>query len=87
MRKTLCAGLTLALILISAGCGEDTVTAGKADEWNAFVAKSKNGTFLFDRRYMDYHADRFSDHSLMCYHDGKLFAFLAKAPEQININL
>ncbi len=30
MRKTLCAGLTLALILISAGCGEDTVTAGKA---------------------------------------------------------
>ena len=47
-----------------------------ADEWNAFVAKSKNGTFLFDRRYMDYHADRFADHSFMIYHKGRLFALL-----------
>ena len=31
-------------------------SADKADEWNAFVATSKNGTFLFDRRYMDYHS-------------------------------
>ena len=37
------------------------------DEWNNFVAASKNGTFLFDRRYMDYHSDRFTDHSLMFY--------------------
>ena len=37
------------------------------DEWNSFVAASKNGTFLFDRRYMDYHSDRFSDYSLMFY--------------------
>ena len=36
-------------------------TADKADEWNQFVAQSKNGTFLFDRRYMDYHAERFED--------------------------
>ena len=42
-------------------------TAEKADEWNAFVAESKNGTFLFNRGYMDYHADRFVDHSLMFY--------------------
>ena len=40
------------------------------DEWNNFVAASKNGTFLFDRRYMDYHSDRFSDFSLM-FHDEK----------------
>ncbi len=33
--------------------------------WNAFVAASRNGTFLFDRRYMDYHADRFTDASLL----------------------
>ena len=45
-------------------------------EWNAFVAQSKNGTFLFDRRYMDYHRDRFVDSSLMVYRDGKLFALL-----------
>jgi len=36
-----------------------------ADEWNAFVASSKNGTFLLDRNYMDYHSDRFLDHSLL----------------------
>ena len=46
------------------------------DEWNAFVAQSKNGTFLFDRRYMDYHADRFADHSLMAYRNGRLYALL-----------
>lgn len=47
-----------------------------ADEWNQFVRASKNGTFLFDRRFMDYHSDRFSDHSLMCYRDGRLYALL-----------
>jgi len=46
-------------------------------EWDAFVAQSKNGTFLFFRDYMDYHADRFSDHSLMVYDaDGRLYALL-----------
>lgn len=48
----------------------------RADEWNLFVAKSKNGTFLFDRNYMDYHSDRFSDHSLMFYSGGRLLALL-----------
>ena len=47
-----------------------------ADEWNQFVRASKNGTFLFDRRFMDYHSDRFSDHSLMCYREGRLYALL-----------
>lgn len=51
-------------------------TAAYADEWNQFVAESKNGTFLFDRRYMDYHADRFEDHSLMFYADSRLLAVL-----------
>ena len=51
-------------------------TAEKADEWNQFVATSKNGTFLFDRRYMDYHSDRFSDHSLMFYIGERLLAVL-----------
>jgi hypothetical protein len=41
----------------------------KGDAWNNFVVESKNGNFLFDRRYMDYHAERFSDCSLMCYDD------------------
>ena len=51
-------------------------SAASADEWNAFVATSKNGTFLFDRRYMDYHSDRFEDHSLMFYLEGHLLAVL-----------
>lgn len=46
------------------------------DEWNAFVKESKNGTFLFDRGYMDYHSDRFTDCSLMFYKHGKLLALL-----------
>lgn len=46
------------------------------EEWNAFVACSRNGTFLFDRGYMDYHADRFKDHSLMAYRKGRLSAVL-----------
>ena len=44
--------------------------------WDAFVAQSKNGTFLFFRDYMDYHADRFCDYSLMIYLDGHLYALL-----------
>jgi hypothetical protein len=51
-------------------------TTGREEEWNAFVARSKNGTFLFDRRFMDYHSDRFTDHSLIFSHDGKVIALL-----------
>lgn len=42
------------------------------DEWDAFVQTSKNGTFLLERRFMDYHSDRFSDCSLMLYDDDEL---------------
>ncbi|MCP2042851.1 GNAT family N-acetyltransferase [Pontibacter sp. HSC-36F09] len=45
-------------------------------EWNAFVKASKNGTFLFLRDYMEYHADRFEDHSLLFCHKDKLVAVL-----------
>ena len=51
-------------------------TSAHHDEWNKFVAASKNGTFLFDRRFMDYHADRFEDCSLMIYRRGVLYALL-----------
>ncbi|TPE42727.1 GNAT family N-acetyltransferase [Pontibacter mangrovi] len=44
--------------------------------WDAFVRASKNGTFLLLRDYMEYHADRFTDHSLLFYHKGKLVALL-----------
>lgn len=45
-------------------------------EWDDFVQESKQGTFLFNRSYMDYHADRFLDCSLMIYREGRLYALL-----------
>lgn len=45
--------------------------------WDNFLTTCKNGLFMFARGYMDYHADRFTDHSLMAYDDsGKLLALL-----------
>ena len=46
------------------------------DEWNQFVAQSKNGTFLHNREYMDYHSDRFEDCSLVATSKGKIVAVL-----------
>lgn len=51
-------------------------TPDRKDEWNAFVASSKNGTFLFNRDYMDYHSDRFEDFSLMFYREGRLYGLM-----------
>ena len=51
-------------------------TPDQKQAWNDFVSRSKNGTFLLDRDYMDYHADRFTDHSLMVYRRDKLYALL-----------
>lgn len=53
----------------------------QADQWNAFVAASRNGTFLLDRRYMDYHADRFHDHSLVVSDDNDQLTALLPANE------
>lgn len=44
--------------------------------WNDFVMRSKNGTFLFNRQYMDYHSDRFADHSLLFFRKNALYALL-----------
>lgn len=48
----------------------------RQDEWDEFVAQSRNGTFLLCRGYMDYHADRFTDCSLMIYYGRQLLALL-----------
>lgn len=44
--------------------------------WNAFVSVAKNGTFLFNREFMEYHNDRFEDFSLLVFEDEKLIALL-----------
>ncbi len=45
-------------------------------EWNRFNDQARNGTFLFDRNYMEYHSDRFRDASFLFYQKGKLVALL-----------
>lgn len=45
-------------------------------EWNNFVKNSKNGFFMFNRDFMDYHSDRFQDYSLMFYNHEELMAIL-----------
>ena len=40
------------------------------------MKEAKNATFLFQRDFMDYHSDRFTDHSLLIYKGEKLVAVL-----------
>ncbi len=40
--------------------------------WDGFNLTSKNRLFMFDRDYMDYHRDRFRDHSLLFFSDEEL---------------
>lgn len=51
-------------------------TPALSREWDEFVSHSRNGTFLFRRAYMEYHADRFRDASLVARHGGKPAALL-----------
>jgi hypothetical protein len=48
----------------------------QAHAWNALNQQARNGHFLFDRGFMDYHADRFEDSSLMVLEDGVPIALL-----------
>ncbi len=47
-----------------------------SDEWNQLVAASRNGSFLFDRRFMDYHQHRFTDCSLLFSKGNRFIACL-----------
>ncbi len=45
--------------------------------WDKLIDGSRNGTFLLQRAYMEYHADRFDDCSLLFYNDrGVLVALM-----------
>lgn len=46
-------------------------TPGAVSAWNDTVRRSRNGNFLHDRRFMDYHADRFTDASLIIQRAGE----------------
>lgn len=47
-----------------------------AATWNALNRAARNGHFMFDRGFMDYHADRFSDASMTVWADDRLVAIL-----------
>lgn len=44
--------------------------------WNDFCKKSKSPLFVFERSFMEYHKDRFTDHSLIFYNDEEIIALL-----------
>lgn len=56
--------------------------------WDDFVRTSRNGTFMHERAYMDYHADRFADHSLLAFarSDGRLLAVLPACAEDTTLS-
>lgn len=54
----------------------EAYTSKAKEAWDTFIAQAKNATFLFQRDFMEYHGDRFDDHSLMIYRKDKLFAVL-----------
>ena len=58
---------------------------GDANTWNTFNQSSKIPMFMFDRNYMDYHRDRFHDHSLMLYNGDELAAILPACERNENL--
>ena len=56
-------------------------TAADAPKWDTFVKESRNATFLFERAYMDYHQDRFVNHSLLFYNDKEVLMGVLPANE------
>jgi hypothetical protein len=51
----------------------------RKQEWDTFIKQSKNGIFLFHRDYVEYHADRFPDASLMFYEENERLVALIPA--------
>lgn len=50
--------------------------AADREAWDAFVNASKTPMFMFNRGFMEYHADRFEDASLLFFKDDALVAVL-----------
>jgi RimJ/RimL family protein N-acetyltransferase len=74
--------LQLQISLLDPACNVSSVpsveryTAERRKDWDQFLASAKNATFLFNRGYMDYHSDRFADHSLIVSRGQELVALL-----------
>lgn len=44
--------------------------------WDEFAARSRERCFIFQRDYIDYHGERFSDHSLLAFKGQRIIALL-----------
>lgn len=51
-------------------------TPDMASRWDSFVGVSRTPLLIHLRPYMDYHADRFADHSLLAFRGSRLIAIL-----------
>ncbi len=47
-------------------------TPENLEAWNNFIAEADNSNFLFNRNFMDYHSDRFTDCSVMLFEENIL---------------
>lgn len=56
------------------------------NDWNQFLKSASNGTFLLHRNFMEYHSDRFQDHSLLFFKKGKLLAILPSNLEENSLH-
>lgn len=54
-------------------------TCDKKGEWDSFVLGKTNGSFLHTRNFLDYHADKFNDESLLVYIKEKMVAVFPSA--------
>jgi hypothetical protein len=59
---------------VVAMCSVRPYTAADVNAWDALVGRSRNGNLLHRRGYMDYHADRFADQSLIVERHGEAVA-------------
>ncbi|MDE7342617.1 MAG: GNAT family N-acetyltransferase [Muribaculaceae bacterium] len=70
---------TLITSIASQGASPFTLrryTPADLPDWERLVESSRNATFLFHRPYMEYHSDRFADHSLIACKSGRPIALL-----------
>lgn len=59
---------------VMAMCSVRPYVPADVNTWDALVARSRNGNLLHRRGYMDYHADRFVDQSLIVERHGEAVA-------------
>jgi hypothetical protein len=61
--------------------------AGMKEDWAHVLADSRNGIFLFDRNFIEYHGDRFTDLSAIAYLDDKPVALMPASIDSVSAHV